>query len=152
MPSGAVKGRSDKGRSEYEDDPSANTGRFRSFGSPKEVLKLSDRPNYTAMLIITNDIPNVQDRFTLDGDLVAIGRGEENIVRLDDISVSRRHAIIRRDGIRFFLRDVGSGNGTYLEQQRVTAETRLKSRQELQVGIYRLMFIQGRRRRVRGRM
>ena len=145
-PSGTVEALGD-----YENDPSASTGRFRAFASRDELLELSDRPNNTGILVITNDIPSVQEQFTVDDNLVAIGRGEENAVRLDDISVSRRHAVIRRDGIRFYVRDVGSGNGTYLEQQRVTAETRLKSRQELQIGIYRLLFVQGRRRRVRRR-
>lgn len=45
------------------------------------------------------------------GDLT-VGRGWDNDVVLPDISVSRRHALLRRDGAEYVLLDQGSGNGT----------------------------------------
>jgi pSer/pThr/pTyr-binding forkhead associated (FHA) protein len=130
--------------------PRASTGPFLTLIGERELLELSDMQNNIGVLVIINDIPSTQEQFTLDDDLVVIGRGEDSDIRLYDISVSRRHAIIRRDGIRFSIRDVGSINGTYLDHRRITAETRLKSRQELQIGIYRLLFIQGKRKVIPG--
>jgi hypothetical protein len=133
--------------SEFVRDPSASTDSIRVAVRRNELSELEHLPNTAGMLVITNDIPSDQVRFLLDDDSVMIGRAKGSGVRLDNESVSRRHAIIRRDGIRFSIRDAGSANGTYLNQQRVITEERLKSRQEIQIGIYRLLFVQGKQRR-----
>jgi hypothetical protein len=62
---------------------------------------------------------------------------------LDDVTVSRRHAEIRRgdDGVHV-LRDVGSLNGTYLDGERIE-EAVLREGAQVQVGKYRLVFVIG---------
>jgi hypothetical protein len=54
---------------------------------------------------------------------VSIGRGPENLVVLPDISVSRRHAMLRRENGRYLLFDQASGNGTRLNGKPVTRST-----------------------------
>ncbi|HEY7876065.1 MAG TPA: FHA domain-containing protein, partial [Actinomycetota bacterium] len=64
---------------------------------------------------------------------------------LDDITVSRRHAEIRRgDGSsdRFSLHDVGSLNGTYVNRERVE-DAGLRSGDEIQIGKFKLVFLTG---------
>jgi len=51
---------------------------------------------------------------------VSIGRGPENLVVIPDISVSRRHAMLRRENGRYLLLDQASGNGTRLNGKPVT--------------------------------
>jgi len=126
-----------------------STASFEAFIDQAELSELRNIPNNTGVLIIRNDVPNDTARFPVSGDLVTIGRAIESDVWLDHDSVSRRHAIIRRDKTRFSVQDVGSINGTYLDQERLTAEARLKSSQELQIGIFRLLFVQGKRRGAR---
>jgi len=54
--------------------------------------------------------------------------------------VSRRHAQIRREGSQYFLRDLSSTNGTLLNREPVIEEELLHDRDEIGVGIYRLIF------------
>ncbi len=51
---------------------------------------------------------------------VSIGRNPDNIVQLDDMQVSRRHALIHHDAKGTVLRDLSSGNGTYVGAQRIS--------------------------------
>ena len=55
------------------------------------------------------------------------------------MTVSRRHAEIRRGDSRFFIHDVGSLNGTYVNLERVE-DTELANDDELQVGKFKLSF------------
>jgi FHA domain len=69
-----------------------------------------------------------------------IGRSPECDVFLDDVTVSRRHAELVRDGERFTITDLGSLNGTFVNRKRIeTAE--LEDDDELQIGKYRLTFL-----------
>jgi hypothetical protein len=80
------------------------------------------------------------DYFSVGGERTTIGREPASDVFLNDITVSREHAVLERrpDGIH--LRDLGSLNGTYLNRLRVD-DARLEDGDELQVGKYRLTFI-----------
>ncbi|MEX0769037.1 MAG: FHA domain-containing protein [Microthrixaceae bacterium] len=82
-------------------------------------------------------------RFALTEDLVTIGRDSKSTVFLDDITVSRNHAEVRRDTDgQFHLHDTGSLNGTYLDGERVT-EAMLREGAQVQVGKFRFVFVIG---------
>jgi hypothetical protein len=87
--------------------------------------------------------PNVGSRFALDSEVVRAGRHPESDIFLDDITVSRRHAEIAREGGRYVVRDVGSLNGTYLNRERVESAP-LSDGDELQIGTFKLVFLTGR--------
>ena len=53
------------------------------------------------------------------GDRTLIGRSPECDVFLDDVTVSRRHAELMREGERFVIRDLGSLNGTFVNRRRI---------------------------------
>jgi pSer/pThr/pTyr-binding forkhead associated (FHA) protein len=55
------------------------------------------------------------------------------------VTVSRKHAEFRREGISFSVRDLGSLNGTYFDGVRID-EARLSDGAEVQVGKFRLTF------------
>lgn len=82
--------------------------------------------------------------FTLDSETVSIGRHGTNDIVLDDITVSRRHTTIRRDGPTVTVHDEGSLNGTYVNQVRVDT-ARLRQGDELQVGKYHLVYLESAR-------
>ena len=86
--------------------------------------------------------PKAGARYALDSDVVTVGRHPNSVIFLDDISVSRRHAEVRRVGSRYLVRDVGSLNGTYIERQRVD-EHELADGEELQIGRFKLVFVHG---------
>ena len=81
-------------------------------------------------------------RIALDSDVVTIGRHPDSDVFLDDITVSRRHAEVRREGARYWVRDVGSLNGTYVNR-RLTDDSELTDGDEVQVGKFKLVFAHG---------
>jgi hypothetical protein len=69
-----------------------------------------------------------------------IGRSPECDIFLDDVTVSRRHAEIVRDGDDFTIRDLGSLNGTYVNRRRIESAA-LEDDDEVQIGKYRLTFL-----------
>jgi FHA domain/zinc-ribbon domain len=93
-------------------------------------------------VLIVKRGPNAGSKFFLDSDVTDIGRHPDSHIFLDDITVSRRHAEIRRDGASFSLSDVGSLNGTYVNRERVE-EAELHSGDEIQVGKFKLVFLAG---------
>jgi pSer/pThr/pTyr-binding forkhead associated (FHA) protein len=95
----------------------------------------------TALLVVLRG-PNAGARFLLDSDEVSTGRHPNSDIFLDDVTVSRKHATFRREGGVFLVRDVGSLNGTYVNRERID-ETTLKTRDEVQIGKFRLVFYAG---------
>ena len=69
-----------------------------------------------------------------------IGRSPECDVFLDDVTVSRRHAELVRDGETFTITDLGSLNGTFVNRKRIES-AELDDDDELQIGKYRLTFL-----------
>ena len=81
--------------------------------------------------------------FSVTGEIHMIGRAPQSDVFLDDVTVSRRHAEIRREGGTYVLRDEGSLNGTYVNAERLDGSHTLRDRDVIQVGRYRLLFRAG---------
>ena len=69
-----------------------------------------------------------------------IGRSPECDIFLDDVTVSRRHAELTREGDAFSIRDLGSLNGTYVNRKRIESAV-LGDDDEVQIGKYRLTFL-----------
>ena len=70
-------------------------------------------------------------RFAIDGERSIIGRSNDCEVPLDVAAVSRRHAAVLRAEGRFFIEDLESRNGTYLNEQRIVDRTPLRDGDEL---------------------
>jgi pSer/pThr/pTyr-binding forkhead associated (FHA) protein len=90
-------------------------------------------------LLLVKHGPNAGSTFLLEKDVTSAGRGTENDVFLDDVTVSRTHAEVRRQGTEWFVQDRGSLNGTYVNRERVDV-TKLASGDELQIGKFKLVF------------
>ncbi len=93
-------------------------------------------------VLIVKRGPNAGSKFFLDADKTGIGRHPESDIFLDDITVSRRHAEIRRSDSGFSLHDVGSLNGTYVNRDRID-DVLLQGGDEVQIGKFRLVFFAG---------
>jgi pSer/pThr/pTyr-binding forkhead associated (FHA) protein len=61
----------------------------------------------------------------LDSRPILIGRADDSTLKLDDDYASTRHARISQQGEEWYVEDLGSTNGTYLERAKVTAPTRV---------------------------
>lgn len=95
----------------------------------------------SAILVIKKG-PDAGMRFVINRDVIVIGRHPESDIFLDDITVSRRHAEIRREESGFSLHDTGSLNGTYLNRERIEIVS-LGKGDEIQIGKFRLLFFAG---------
>src|ERR671914_3118305 len=93
-------------------------------------------------VLIVKRGPNAGSKFFLDADSTRVGRHPESDIFLDDITVSRRHAEIRRGQGGFSLHDVGSLNGTYVNRERVEGAD-LRSGDEIQIGKFKLVVLTG---------
>jgi hypothetical protein len=72
--------------------------------------------------------------FPVDRPSVRIGRGSGNDIVLQDSQSSRHHAEISRQGDQFFIRDLGSTNGTFVNGQRITAPHPLNPGDQVRIG------------------
>jgi pSer/pThr/pTyr-binding forkhead associated (FHA) protein len=109
--------------------------------SPVDAAAVDALPSGSAMLVVQKG-PSAGSRFLLDQDEVTAGRHNDSEIFLDDVTVSRRHAVFQREGAEFTVADAGSLNGTYVNRDRIDKVT-LKDSDEVQIGKYRLVFFSG---------
>jgi VWFA-related protein len=93
-------------------------------------------PKHLAMLV---DKSRPDRKFDLKG-TTNIGRARDNQVVLDDPTVSRHHAWIKGEGEDFSIFDVGSGNGTFVNDERVTEPRRLENGDVVRFGDVTFVF------------
>src|ERR671915_1284617 len=79
--------------------------------------------------------------FGVAGEQMTIGRSPDAEVFLDDVTVSRNHALLvrRRDGL--YIDDLGSLNGTYVNRRRIESH-KLRNGDEIQIGKYKLSYLE----------
>jgi pSer/pThr/pTyr-binding forkhead associated (FHA) protein len=93
-------------------------------------------------LVVRSGGGRAGETFLLKRHATTIGRSPECDIFLDDVTVSRRHAIVAHKSGHLEIEDLGSLNGTYHNRRRIEAPERLDDGDELQIGKYRLTFLQ----------
>jgi pSer/pThr/pTyr-binding forkhead associated (FHA) protein len=93
-----------------------------------------------ATLVIRAGGGRAGEAFPLHGERLTVGRRPDSDIFLDDVTVSRDHAIIVARGGDHYLDDCGSLNGTYVNRRRIESH-RLRDGDELQIGKYKLAFL-----------
>jgi pSer/pThr/pTyr-binding forkhead associated (FHA) protein len=78
--------------------------------------------------------------FKLEGDLIRIGRSEENDIVLSVKGISRHHCQLRRQGGKLMLEDLGSTNGTLVNGRRLTGQYAVSVGDEIQIAEEHLRF------------
>ena len=104
------------------------------------IVDLGNLPMAAASLVLRNG-PQAGAALSLEADVTRLDRATEGEISLDDITVSRRHAEVHRNGNSYLVRDSGSLNGTYVNNARID-EAPLRQGDELQIGKFRLVFFQ----------
>jgi hypothetical protein len=92
----------------------------------------------------TDHVPSLTDptgrEHLLSDEITTIGRALENDIVITSKRVSRGHARVRREGWRAILEDMGSTNGTFLNDERVLAPVELHDGDRVSIGDVTLIF------------
>ncbi len=94
------------------------------------------------LVLVVQKGPEVGERFYVDRPELTVGRDPERDIFLNDVTVSRRHAVLRLGEGVVSVEDRGSLNGTYVNGVRVDAAV-LKSGDILQIGTFQMLFLAG---------
>jgi hypothetical protein len=92
-------------------------------------------------LVVRSGGGRAGESFLPQDDRTTIGRSPDCGVFLDDVTVSRRHAVLVQRSGRWYMEDQGSLNGTFVNRRRVES-AELEDGDEIQIGKYRLTFLQ----------
>jgi hypothetical protein len=114
------------GRGEFRVDPSLVEGPDKPLTGEMEAV------GKAFLYLIQKGQPAAT--YPLDKPVVVIGRMSDSDVVVNDAGASRHHAEIRADGSRYALRDLGSTNGTTVNEQAVTAERELQPGDRVTIG------------------
>ena len=93
-----------------------------------------------AALVVRSGGGRVGETFHPDSEETTIGRSPDCEIFLDDVTVSRRHAVLVEADGHYTIEDQGSLNGTFVNRRRVE-RAELTDGDELQIGKYRLTFL-----------
>jgi len=113
--------------------------RLRSGELSAEQRRAASRPLPTASLEIIRG-PFTGASFQMARPVCSIGRGEQSDVRLRDESVSTSHATLLRKGQTWYVVDLRSVNGTFVDGYRIAGERELPTGATLRVGSVELLF------------
>jgi hypothetical protein len=96
--------------------------------------------NAGTVLLIRSGGGREGETIDLDIDVLTVGRSPHSDLFLDDVTVSRHHARVLRDEGGFWVEDLNSLNGTYVNRKRIEQQ-RLFDGDELQIGKFKLAFM-----------
>lgn len=97
----------------------------------------ANRPEHPTLTILKG--PQTGSTFVLDSPEVTIGRDPGSAVFLNDMTVSRHHAVLRVSGLSATIEDLGSLNGTWVDGAIVNNST-LQDGSTIQIGTFRMVF------------
>lgn len=121
---------------DMEDEFKTNPGLRLSWINPSAPIS----PESGCVVIIYGD--DLGKRIPMDGDEMFIGRGFKCDIVIDQESISRTHAVIRKSGKRYTLQDLGSTNGTFVNDVAISS-IELRDGDQIKVGRTIFKFILG---------
>jgi pSer/pThr/pTyr-binding forkhead associated (FHA) protein/outer membrane protein assembly factor BamD (BamD/ComL family) len=107
----------------------------------RQTLFISDSPDHNKLVRVNDEFAG--EEFILSEIDNTIGRTDENFILLSDPSISREHALITRNGDVYTLMDLGSSNGTRVNNQEVDSPTQLEPGDVVEFGSVEFVYAQG---------
>lgn len=122
-------------------DPNEITITYSAADREDSGLGRSQQGGGDTALVVRSGGGREGETMDLDVDVLTIGRSPHSDLFLDDVTVSRHHARVLRDEAGFWVEDLNSLNGTYVNRKRIEQQ-RLFHEDELQIGKFKLAFVQ----------
>jgi hypothetical protein len=121
----------------------AEGGEVTQTFSPAEVQELGELGDVLEgpALVVRSGGGRSGESFRPSGERTRIGRSPDCEIFLDDVTVSRNHAVLIERDRKFFVEDQGSLNGTFVNRRRIDS-VELENGDEVQIGKYRLTFVE----------
>jgi FHA domain/zinc-ribbon domain len=120
-------------------EPSEQTQSF-SPDEGDELAELDELGVEGPAFVVRSGGGRAGETFFPESERTTIGRSPDCPIFLDDVTVSRRHAVLVERDSRWFVEDLGSLNGTFVNRRRVES-AELSDGDEVQIGKYRLTFL-----------
>jgi predicted component of type VI protein secretion system len=111
------------------------------YDDDNAVVREGDVAPGEVMLVVRQG-PEIGTRYSLVGDHMSVGRVPDNDIQLDDFTVSRQHAVFVKQGAAWLVRNLGSLNGTYVNNERVD-ESVVAHGDAVQIGRFHLIAFFG---------
>jgi len=107
------------------------------------ISKISERPtNPNAALVVIYGL-DLGRKYDLVGDNTIIGRSSKASIQIDQESVSRNHAKLISSEKKVVLQDMGSTNGTYVNDELIAGDSQLRNGDLIKIGRTIFKFIAG---------
>lgn len=101
-------------------------------------------PKKTKKRTLTVIFPdNIDETFELEEGIYEIGRSPDSEIFLNDLTVSRKHAKLIVEKERTLITDLGSLNGTFVNNELIEAPRLLNEGDILQIGRFKLLYLTG---------
>lgn len=103
---------------------------------------MAEKPQERPILIVKGEDESPDQHLSIHKDSVILGRGEECDIRLDVRQISRQHVCVYRQGNRYFIEDLESKNGTWVNGQQIKGSRELADGDEIQLALVtRMIFV-----------
>ncbi|MHB1324381.1 MAG: FHA domain-containing protein [Coriobacteriia bacterium] len=118
------------------------TASFEALVEPTEPLEIIEVDVAEVPVLVLRKGIEAGERFYLEQPRMTIGRDPSSSIFLNDVTVSRHHAVLYVEGDGVRIEDAGSLNGTYVNDA-VVAEAELSSGDAVQIGRFQMVFVSG---------
>ncbi|NLW40339.1 MAG: FHA domain-containing protein [Tissierellia bacterium] len=103
--------------------------------------KALNNASYLKLVNRKDTLPfKVKEYYPLDKE-VYLGRGKDNQIVIRDPYISKRHLKIVEDEGNYYLEDLGSANGTYINEERILDVVKLKNGDRIRVGQIEFLYV-----------
>ena len=118
------------------------TAAFPAVAGPLSGAPVRDTADEDGPVLVVRKGPEIGERFYLDRPRLTVGRDPASDIFLNDITVSREHAVLTLEGGDVSIKDAGSLNGVYVNAASVTSAV-LKGGDSVQIGRFQMVFHSG---------
>jgi hypothetical protein len=118
------------------------TAEFPPVAAPLTEPTSKDAVDLDGPVLVVRRGPEVGERFYLDRERLTVGRDPASDIFLNDITVSREHAVLTKTDAGVSIEDVGSLNGVYVNGASTTRVV-LRNGDQVQIGRFQMVFLSG---------